>query len=104
MKTRAAFRPLVMGAFMALMVLGMAHMIMTGSSTLGPGALVAFVLFHVLILVLLATAGIWLMRLSPRLHALLARVHRPSLGHFLNMLAGAAIAAGLTHLILHGGL
>lgn len=104
MKAGIAVKPILMGAAMGLMMLGMVHMMMTGDSSMGGWALLVFIGGHLLVLLVLATAGLWLMRLSPRLHALLARLHRPSLSHFLTMIAGAAVAAGLMHLFLHGGL
>ena len=93
--------PLVAGMLMGLMMLWMAHGAMTGSEVSGI-ALVAFVGAHLLVALIAVGAIVFAARLTPNFRARLARLHRPNLNHFTQMLAGAVIAAGTVHLIVHG--
>ena len=97
-----AYKPFAMGAAMAPMMLWMLHGQLTGSNTMSGPALVIFVGAHLLIVAILVGATFLTARLSPRLRPLLARMHRPSLQHFLRMLGGAALTAGAIHIAFHG--
>lgn len=93
--------PLIMGLLMGPMMLWMLHGVLTGGGVSTVAALV-FVGMHVVaVLVALGTA-FWAARLSPRMRAWLTRVHRPSARHAAVMLGSAAVAALLTHSIVHG--
>jgi hypothetical protein len=64
--------------------------------------LIAFVGAHV-VLAAVAVGVVWAgTRLSPRLHRLAARLHRPTLRHVGLMLASAVGVAGLIHFGFHG--
>lgn len=93
-------KPAVMGGAMGLMMMWMLHGFLTGDGMRG-WALVAFVAAHVVVVALAIAAALFAARLSPRAQALLARVHRPSLGH-VSVMLGAAFAVGLgIHLAVH---
>ncbi len=94
--------PAVMGAAMGLMMMWMLHGALTGDTSIGAMALVAFIGAHV-VLVAVAVAAVWIgARWSPRIQRLTARLHRPSVSHITTMLASAVIVAGLLHLSVHG--
>lgn len=97
-------KPIIMGALMGLMMLWMMHGALTGQSDLGLGALVVFVVAHVAIVLVLIGLAMFGARLSPKLRAWTGRLHRPSYAHLIVMLAGAVVAVGAAHLLLHGGL
>ena len=101
--TRHTLMPIAMGAIMGLMMLWMVHMQITGDTARSLGALAVFVGAHValigavIILPLIAARKlVWLQPFTDRLH-------RPSLRHITLMLAGAALAAAIVHVTLHGG-
>jgi len=94
-------KPVIMGAVMAPMMMWMLHGALTGSG-MSAAALVAFVGAHValaLVAVALVLVG---SRMSPRLHGMLSRLHRPSAKHFGAMLASAAVVAVAIHFGIHG--
>ncbi|MEO9574040.1 MAG: hypothetical protein ABJ263_16290 [Tateyamaria sp.] len=92
--------PVVMGTAMGLMMLWMLHLQLTGGQSRSFSALFLFVGAHVAILSLALTLPFFA---SERLRRLAGRLHRPSLQHVGLMLAGAGVAAGVTHLVIHGG-
>lgn len=87
--------PVAMGALMGLMML---HGMLTGESTLSGPALAIFVGMHLVLAGGLIGAALFAARFSPQLD----RLHWPSKEHILWMLAGAAAAMILTHVIFHG--
>lgn len=93
--------PIGMGLIMGPMMLWMLHDQLTGQGT-SPLAVAAFVGAHVLILLVVIGAGLFAARLSPGMREKLDRLHRPSWGHIGKMLASAAAAALIIHLVLHG--
>ena len=101
---KAMFKPAIMGALMGTMMLIMLHAMLTGDNTLAGTALLGFAGAHVAIFLVLALAGFWATRYSPRATAWLARVHRPSLRHFAMMALAAVGTSALLHLVLHGGI
>lgn len=97
-------KPAIMGAAMGAMMVWMLHGALTGDGAMGAGALIAFIAAHVVIAGILGLA-VWAgTRLSPRVRAVLDRLHRPSLRHVGVMLGSAAICAGSIHVLVHGGL
>ncbi|MBU2991851.1 hypothetical protein Q4555_14195 [Octadecabacter sp. 1_MG-2023] len=96
--------PAVMGGLMGLMMMWMLHGALTGEGTVGRGALIAFVAAHIILVAAIVSAAVFAARLSPRAHAWIERLHRPSLRHIGMMLAGAIAVAGSVHLIAHGGI
>ncbi|AXI47821.1 hypothetical protein C1J03_18485 [Sulfitobacter sp. SK012] len=94
----------MMGALMGLMMLGMVHLMLQGNSELAGTALAVFVAVHIAILLSALCLGVWATRHMPRLASMLARLHRPSIRHFAQMLGAAAFVAFVIHLSLHGGL
>ena len=96
--------PLVVGALMGLMMLGMVHMLLTGQSDLAAWGLVGFAALHVVVIGAALLAALFAARLSPAVRRRLNRLHRPSASHVLTMLAGAGGTALLSHLFVHGGL
>ncbi len=97
-------KPLIIGAAMGLMMLAMAHPMLTGTSDKGGLALLAFVAAHLFVVLALAGLGVLATRFAPRLQRQLNRIHRPSRKHITTMLAGATLATGIAHLTIHGGL
>lgn len=96
-----SYRPLAMGLLMGPMMLWMIHGQMTGSAQSGWAA-AAFVGAHLLILAAIVAGAVFAARLSPRMHAVSARLHRPSLAHLGAMLSGFAISGLVVHFLLHG--
>ena len=96
-----AYKPLGMGLLMGPMMLWMIHGQMTGTAQSG-WAIAAFVGAHLLIIAVLVTGAVFAARLSPRMHAVLDRLHRPSLAHLAGMLMGLAISGLVVHFWLHG--
>jgi hypothetical protein len=98
-----AYKPLAMGLLMGPMMLWMIHGQLTGSAQ-SSWAVAAFVGAHLLILAVIVAGAVFAARLSPRTHAFLANLHRPSLAHVGAMLMGLAVSALILHFWLHGGL
>jgi len=96
--------PPLMGGLMGLMMLRMAHGIMTQESDLAGPMLLVFVLGHFVVIGVVAALLFWSARFAPRLRARLDRLHRPSVRHMSLMAVYAFGAAFVAHLILHGGL
>lgn len=96
--------PPLMGALMGLIMLRMAHGIMTQESDLSGLMLLVFVLGHFVVIGVVAGLIIWSARFAPALHTRLKRLHRPSVRHMSQMVVFATGAAFVAHLILHGGL
>ena len=96
-------KPIVMGGLMGIMMLWMLHGQMTSTSALAGWALVAFIGVHVALIAAAIGAGLFAARLSPKMRAMLARMHRPSFHHIALMLIGMIASAGLVHLYMHGG-
>jgi hypothetical protein len=94
--------PIIIGALMGLMMMWMLHGALTGESGVTGWALIAFVTAHVAIIIVVLFAVIFATRLSPRAHAWINRLHRPSLRHVAAMLGSAIIVAGALHLGVHG--
>lgn len=92
-----------MGSLMGLMMMWMLHGMLTGDGARG-GALVAFVAVHVLAGVVVIGGAVFAARLSPRVNAFLARMHRPTWSHVRVMLAAAALSALVVHGLVHGGI
>lgn len=99
-----SLRPVAMGAVMAPMMLWMLHGQMTTGGGLFDWAVIGFVGAHVGLVLAVIFGAVFAARLSPRAKAVIDRLHRPSLRHIGLMLIGMAVAAGLTHLAVHGGL
>lgn len=97
-------KPLLMGAVMGPMMLAMMHKVLTGDDGRGALALLAFVGAHAALVVGLGLMGLFAARFAPKLRVYLARLHRPTLAHVANMLAGAALTGVVVHLYLHRGL
>ncbi len=94
-------KPLFVGMIMGPLMLWMMHDFLMGSGDLS-GAAIVFVLAHLVVFALIAGAAVFASRLSNHAKTLLARLHRPRLGHALAMIAGAALSAGLVHFSMHG--
>jgi hypothetical protein len=103
-KSHLRMKPLLMGAVMGPMMLAMLHPMIAGNDGRGALALLAFVGAHVAVVIVLALVGVFAARFAPRVQAQLARLHRPTLAHVTNMMAGAVLAGLMVHLYLHGGL
>lgn len=96
-------KPAIMGSLMGLMMLVMAHLMMTSDNKLAGAALAAFVGAHLAIILGLVAISYWATRFSPALRDRIARLHRPDAAHIVVMLIAAVLVAGLAHLALHGG-
>lgn len=94
-------KPAMMGALMGLMMVWTLHGALTGGGVSG-WALAAFVTAHVAVAAVLVGAAVFASRLSPRLRAWIARLHRPSFRHAGAMLGCAACTFGTLHLFAHG--
>lgn len=97
-------KPALMGSLMGLMMLAMVHLMMTSESNLAGTALVAFVGAHLALVLGLVAISWWAIRFSPALRARISKLHRPDTAHITVMLIAALLAAGLSHLALHGGI
>jgi len=97
-------KPIFMGALMGPMMLWMMHGMLSGETNMGFIALVIFVAAHFVVAGIAFGAALFAARLSPRVRAWAARLHRPSLTHVGAMIGSAALAAGIVHLYVHGGL
>ena len=102
--TRHTIMPLTMGFGMGLMMLWMLHNQLTSAGVLGFTALATFIGAHILLVLVAVAVPLWVATRIPRLHRLLSRAHLPNHKHMVLMVLGAVIAAGTTHLALHGGL
>ncbi len=96
--------PALMGSIMGLMMLRLAHDIMTKQSDLAAPALLTFILGHFVVIGLILGLVLWSATFAPRIHSRLKRLHHPSLKHVGQMACFAGAAAFTAHLILHGGL
>lgn len=94
--------PIILGALMGLMMMWMLHVALTGESGVTGWALIAFGAAHVAIAFIIIFAVIIAARISPRSHAWINRLHRPSLRHVSAMLGSAVFVAGALHLGVHG--
>jgi hypothetical protein len=94
--------PIIMGALMGLMMMWMLHGAMTGDSVITGWALIAFVAAHGAIVLVVLFAVVFATRFSPRTHAWINRLHRPSLRHVRAMFGSAIFVAGALHLGVHG--
>lgn len=97
-------KPMIMGAVMGLLMIGMLHMWLVSESKLAGAALAAFVGAHLAALLIAATLGWSATRFFPTFRMRLALFHKPGFSHVAYMLIGAIGIAALTHLLLHGGL
>ena len=97
-------KPLLIGALMGLMMLGMAHMVLTGQSGLAGWALAGFVGAHLALALLAIVGTTFAARLSPAVRRRLDRLHLPSADHIGKMLLAAGVTAAMIHLFVHGGL
>ncbi len=97
-------KPMILGILMGLLMLGMMHMALTADTKLGGLALAGFIAAHVFVLVALGFATLFAARLSPRMRAMISRIHKPGFAHFSQMAFAAGAAVLLVHLTLHGGL
>jgi len=104
MRFSLPLKPVLMGAVMGPMMLMMLHGTLIGETDRGALALAVFVAAHILVIGTLALSAVFVARLSPRVQAWLARLHRPSAPHVFGMLGGAMIAAAVVHFFFHGGL
>jgi hypothetical protein len=93
-----------MGFGMGLMMLWMVHLQLTSADAIGLTALTTFIGAHVLVALVVLALPVLIATRIPRLHRILARVHRPNLSHLTLMLAGAVSATLFTHLWIHGGM
>ena len=96
-----AYRPLGMGLLMGPMMLWMIHGQLTGTTQSG-WATAAFVGAHLLIIAALITGAVFAARLSPWMHSVLDRLHRPSLSHVTAMLVGLVVSVLVVHFWQHG--
>ncbi|WP_299027898.1 hypothetical protein [uncultured Sulfitobacter sp.] len=100
-------KPLLMGAFMGLMMMAMLHLMLASEGesavTGGGAALAVFLGGHVAVLAALGLLGWWAARFSPALRDRLAGLHRPTARHMGIMFAAALVCASVIHLIHHGG-
>lgn len=97
-----SMKPLLMGAAMGGMMLWMMHQVLTSDSQIAGYALAMFVGVHLLIGALVIGAGLWAARLSPRVRALMSKLHRPSLSHVVTMALGGLGLAAAIHVSFHG--
>jgi hypothetical protein len=94
--------PIIMGALMGLMMMWMLHGALTGDAGVTGWALIAFLGAHLAIALIIGAAVVFAARFSPRSHAWINRLHRPSLHHVGAMLGSAIFVAGALHLGFHG--
>ncbi len=104
MRTSKHKKPIIMGGLMGLMMMWMLHSALTGEGTIGTGALIAFVVAHVVVAAIAIGMAVFATRLSPRIKARFEHLHRPSLRHVGVMLAAALIVSGIVHLAVHKGI
>ena len=104
MRFAVELKPILMGGAMGLMMLGMLHLMLTGNSDLGGIALALFIGAHLVIVGVLLGLGLFAARMSPKLRARLAQIHRPGMRQVMIMALSAGAVALLMHLILHGGI
>jgi len=97
-------KPMIMGAVMAPMMLLMLHGQLTAETSATTWAAILFIGAHVALALAALALALFAARLSPALRQQLLRLHRPSLGHVGQMLAGMVLSAASLHLIIHGGI
>lgn len=91
-------KPLIMGALMGVLMLGMLHdQIMAGEFRSGAAA-AAFIGAHLAVLLAASAATLFF----PGMRRFVAR-HRPAPLHVATMGAGAIGSVALVHLVAHGG-
>lgn len=93
---RVPVMPIVMGAVMGPVMLWMAHDMLTGQAAASSGGLTLFVLAHGVGVLILVAAGA---RLGRRFAPVRRFLAHHSISHVSLMLASAAVAAGLVHLL-----
>jgi len=97
------FKPYLAGGAMAIMMMWMLHdTLMSGNAA--PLSLLIFVALH--IAAALAISGMALLGASrfPKAQRVIAKLHRPSIGHVLKMIVAFIAVFGLVHISVHTGI